>query len=120
MPTIKHTITVQEERRRRVRKKLHGTAARPRVTIKRSNKNIYIQAIDDAAGVTIASANDVAIRKDATPGTKKETAVQATVEFVKALKKKKISAVIFDRGEYKYHGRVSSVAETLRAKGIEV
>ena len=120
MPTIKHNISVQEKRRRRVRSKLFGTATRPRVTIKRSNKNIYIQAINDEAGVTIASANDVELRKATKPGTKKETAVQATTQFVKALKKQKISAVIFDRGEYKYHGRVSSVAETLREKGIEV
>lgn len=121
MPTITHNLSVQEKRKIRVRSKLNGTTARPRVTVDRSNKFIYLQAIDDTVGLTVASANDVAVRKSkANKGTKTETAALAAAELAAALKKKNISAVVFDRGQYKYHGRVSKVAEVLREKGIEV
>lgn len=121
MPTIKHNLTTQQKRKMRVRSKLHGTATRPRVSVERTNKFIYIQAINDDTGATLASASDVVYRKsEKKSGTKTETAAQAAADLAAALKKKKISAVVFDRGQYKYHGRVSKVAETLREKGIEV
>lgn len=121
MPTINQSKTVQQKRKMRVRSKLHGTAARPRVSVERTNKFIYIQAINDDTGVTLASSNDMALRKAGkNAGTKTETSALAAAELASALKKQKISAVVFDRGQYKYHGRVSKVAEILREKGIEV
>ena len=120
MPRIKHNLTIQQKRKMRVRSKLHGTAARPRVTVDRSNKYIFIQAVNDDTGVTLASAGDKALRDGKKAGTKTETAAQAAAVLAEALKKQKISAVVFYRGQYKYHGRVSKVAETLREKGIEV
>ncbi len=121
MPTIKHHLTKPQKRKMRVRSKMHGTAARPRVSVERTNKYIYIQAINDDAGVTLASASDKTLRAGGKKvGTKTETAAQAAAELAAALKKQKISAVVFDRGQYKYHGRVSTVAQTLREKGIEV
>lgn len=121
MPTIKQNLTVQQKRKIRVRSKLHGTATRPRVSVERTNKYVYVQAINDDLGVTLASSSDVALRKAGKKaGTKTEYAALVAAEVATALKKQNISAVVFDRGQYKYHGRVSKVAEILREKGIEV
>lgn len=107
-------------RSRRVRAKLHGTAVRPRITIFRSNQYIWVQAIDDDACATIVSANDRALRlaKDAAP--KKDTAAQVGVTIATELKALKIEHVIFDRGHYRYHGRVAAIATALREAGIQV
>lgn len=123
MPNINHNLSVAEKRKRRVRAKLHGTALRPRLTVHKSNKYVYLQAVNDETGVTVASANDVAIRKAVTKGqevTKTAAAVQATQAMLESLKKAKVKALVFDRGQYKYHGRVKAVAQALRDGGIEV
>lgn len=123
MANINHNLSVAEKRKRRVRAKLHGTALRPRLTVHKSNKYVYLQAINDETGLTVASANDVAIRKAVKKGaelTKTAAAVQATQLMLESLKKAKVKAVVFDRGQYKYHGRVKAVAQTLRDGGIEV
>lgn len=123
MANINHYLTVAEKRKRRVRSKLHGTAARPRLSVNKSNQYIYIQAINDDTGVTIASANDVQIRKAVKKGTeltRTASAEKATEIMLAALKKVKVKTVVFDRGQYKYHGRVKAVAQGLRDGGIEV
>lgn len=123
MPKINHNLSVAEKRKRRVRAKLHGTAVKPRLTVHKSNKYVYIQAINDDKGITVASANDVKIRKAVTKGTeltKTTTALKATEELLTVLKKVKVKAVVFDRGQYKYHGRVKAIAESLRDGGIKV
>lgn len=123
MAKINHNLTVAEKRKMRVRAKLHGTQARPRLTVHKSNKYVYLQAVNDDAGVTVASANDVKIRKAVTKGsevTKTATAIKATEALLVSLKKAKVTAVVFDRGQYKYHGRVKAVAQALRDGGIEV
>lgn len=123
MPNINHNLSVAEKRKRRVRAKLHGTALRPRLTVHKSNKYVYLQAINDETGVTVASANDVAIRKALKKGqelTKTVAAVQATQVMLESLKKAKVKALVFDRGQYKYHGRVKAIAQALRDGGIEV
>lgn len=123
MAKINHNLTVAEKRRRRVRAKLNGTADRPRLTVHKSNKYVYLQAVNDDKGVTVASANDVKIRKAVKKGkelTKTAAAVEATKELLASLKKAKVKAVVFDRGQYKYHGRVKAVAQALRDGGIEV
>jgi len=102
-------------RARRVRGKLHGTAERPRLSVYRSNQHVYIQAIDDTNSVTLAAAFD----KGAT-GTKLERAQIAAQQVAEQLKKAGVKQVVFDRGHYRYHGRVKTVAETMREQGIEL
>lgn len=96
---------------------MHGTAERPRLTVFRSNQHVYVQAIDDEAQRTLAAANDAA---GTVTGTKTERARQVAQALNKQLQKAKITKLIFDRGSYKYHGRVKAVAEALREAGIEV
>lgn len=106
-------------RHRRVRAKICGTKNRPRLCVFRSNKYIYAQLIDDDKGHTLVSAN---IKEAGSKG-KKLTKVQASYEVGKLLaqkaKKKKIASVVFDRGGYKYHGRVKAVAEGARERGLK-
>lgn len=124
MPVIRHSNTKAEQRRKRVRSKMSGTEVRPRVTVFRSNKGIYLQAIDDSAGKTIVAAHTKQVVEKAEKGkkaaSKTENTAAAAKKLAADLKKKKIAAVIFDRGANKYHGRVKAVAETLRSEGITV
>lgn len=117
MPRINHYQTLEQKRKLRVRRALKGTASRPRVSVHRTNKHIFVQAIDDVAQKTIASAHDsmIASKKKQT---KTEKAIATAELIVKLLEKSKISQVIFDRGSHRYHGRVKAVAETLREAGI--
>jgi large subunit ribosomal protein L18 len=122
MQKIKQNLTLAEKRARRVRGKISGTADRPRLTVFRSNKYTYLQVIDDQAGETLASANDISVKKAGVKldGKKMENAVVVAQELFKQLKTKKISAIRFDRGSYRYHGRLKAVADALREAGIEV
>jgi large subunit ribosomal protein L18 len=109
----------RQRRHRRVRKKIMGTAARPRLAVFRSNKHIYVQAIDDLAGSTVAAAStmETSLRGGRT-GT-----VESAKEVGKLLgeraKAAGVSAVVFDRGGFQYHGRVAAVAEGAREAGLE-
>jgi large subunit ribosomal protein L18 len=118
MPKIAHHHTLKQKRKLRVSGKMNGTAERPRVAVFRSNQHIVLQAIDDVAEKTVASASDLG--KTKVKGTKTERSVAVTKLLVAGLKKAEISAVVFDRGSYRYHGRVKAVAETLRQEGITV
>ena len=104
-------------RQKRVRAKISGTDKKPRLCVFRSNKHIYAQLIDDAAKKTILSASDEKIKKG------KMTKVDLGKEIGKTIAKlaleKKIEKVIFDRGPYKYHGRVKAVAEGAREGGLK-
>ena len=107
-------------RHRRVRKKVRGTAARPRLAVFRSNRHIYVQAIDDDACRTIASASTMepSLRGGATANVAAAKQVGKLVgERVKAAG---VDAVVFDRGGFKYHGRVAAIAEGAREAGLEV
>ena len=107
-------------RHRRVRKKVMGTAQRPRLAVFRSNKHIYVQAIDDIAGHTVASAStmEADLRANATATTDAATQVGKLIgERVKAAG---IESVIFDRGGFKYHGRVAAIADGARAAGLQL
>ncbi len=119
MPKIKHNLTIKQKRKIRVRVKLHGTAVRPRLNVLRSNKYCYLQVIDDDSGKTLASANDVKKDKKMT-GTKTERAIKIAEDIAKQLDKKKIKELVFDRGYYRYHGRVKAVAESLRKAGLKL
>jgi large subunit ribosomal protein L18 len=107
-------------RHRRVRKKIEGTATRPRPAVFRSNKHIYVQAIDDLGRRTIASAStmEADLRGGSTATVDAAKKVGKLVgERVKAAG---VNAVVFDRGGFKYHGRVAAVADGAREAGLEV
>ncbi len=104
------------KRKARVRGKIFGTAEKPRVTIFRSNKHIYAQAIDDAAGVTLAAADGRKMGLKAN----KEAAVKVAEAIAAAMKAKGIEKAVFDRNGYIYHGVVAAFAEALRENGIQV
>lgn len=114
---VDHTISQATRRKLRVRAKLHGTAARPRATVYRSNQHTYLQAIDDVRGVTLAAAGEHELTEKTT---KAMRAVAVAKILAEKLKKENIEAVVFDRGSYKYHGRVKAVADALRESGIQV
>ncbi|GLB61368.1 50S ribosomal protein L18 [Cytobacillus sp. NCCP-133] len=110
---------VRKKRHARVRAKLSGTAARPRLNVYRSNKHIYAQLIDDVNGVTIASAStqDKEVNLDATGNV--DAAVKVGELVAKRAVEKGVKAVVFDRGGYLYHGRVKSLADAARENGLE-
>jgi large subunit ribosomal protein L18 len=105
-------------RHRRVRKKVLGTAERPRLAVFRSNKHIYVQAIDDLGGRTIASASTVEadLRSGATATV--DAAKQVGLRVGERAKAAGITTVVFDRGGFKYHGRVAAVADGAREAGL--
>lgn len=107
-------------RSRRTRAKLQGTADRPRVTVFRSNQYIWVQAIDDVSGKTLTAASDKALRAKKGAQPKTVTATLVGAEIAKGLKALKVEKAIFDRGHYRYHGRVAAVAASLREEGIQV
>ena len=108
-------------RHNRVRAKIAGTSTRPRVAVYKSNKFTYAQVIDDTTGVTIIAVSDYAGKKaKPTKGTKTEKATLNGKALAEALKKKGIDTVLFDRGGFKYHGRVKALAESLREAGIKL
>lgn len=119
MPKVNHSLTKADKRERRVRMKVRGTAERPRLTVFRSNKATYLQVIDDAAGITLAAA-DTSAMKAKKGETKTQRAEAAATELAKKLKVAKVSKLVFDRGSYRYHGRVKAVAEVIRQQGFEV
>ncbi len=118
MPKIAHRHSLKQKRKLRVSGAMSGTAARPRVSVARSNAHIALQAIDDVAHKTVVAASDLG--KTAVKGTKTERAITVSKALAKALAAAGITAVVFDRGAYRYHGRVKAVAETLRQEGITV
>lgn len=104
--------------KRRVRGKIQGTAERPRLSVFRSNKQIYAQLIDDLAGRTLASASS---RGDEEAGQGNKVAQAAVVgkRIAEAGKSAGISEVVFDRNGYLYHGRVKQLAEAAREGGLK-
>ncbi|MCQ6281429.1 50S ribosomal protein L18 [Bacillus sp. EB600] len=109
----------RRKRHARVRAKLSGTSARPRLNVFRSNKHIYAQIIDDMNGVTLASASTM--DKDlGLESTSNLEAAQKIGELVaKRAVEKGISAVVFDRGGYLYHGRIQALADAARENGLQ-
>lgn len=105
-------------RQKRVRSKISGTAARPRLNVFRSSKHIYAQLIDDAAGVTLASASSLSKGFEADGGNK-DGAFKVGEAIAKAAKEKGIEEVVFDRAGYLYHGRVASLADGARQGGLK-
>ena len=117
---IKKTDRKFERTRRhiRVRRKISGTAERPRLCVYRSNTNIYAQVIDDVAGKTLVSASTLD-KEVKTKKANKEAAKEVGSLIAKRAKAAKISNVVFDRGGYIYHGVVKELAEAAREGGLE-
>ena len=106
------------KRHTRVRAKISGTSERPRLAVYRSNANISAQIIDDVNGVTLVSANTYEASFEGI-GSNKEAARKVGVTLAERALAKGISAVVFDRGGYIYHGRVSELAEGAREGGLK-
>jgi len=104
--------------RERIRRKVSGTAERPRLSVKKSLKHIYAQVIDDAAGKTIVAASS----READAGAKGANAAAAKAVgalIAKKAKDKGVKRVVFDRGGYQYHGNIKALADAARENGLE-
>lgn len=107
---------LRKRRQQRVRKKVAGTTARPRLVVFRSARHIYAQVIDDAKGHTLAAASTVA---DKITGAKKDAAAKVGELVAERAKSAGIETVVFDRGGFLYHGRVAAIAEAARKAGLK-
>jgi large subunit ribosomal protein L18 len=110
-------VTGRERRKRRVRKQIFGTAERPRLSVFRSNTQIYAQVIDDVSGKTIASATSLG--GESAEGAKLGAAAAVGEKLAAACKDKGVSAVVFDRNGYIYTGRVKALADGARKGGLQ-
>ena len=99
-----------------IRHRVTGTAQRPRMTVFRSNTQIYVQLIDDVTGLTLASASSLGVKEKAT---KTEQAAKVGTLVAKAAKEAGIKEVVFDRNGYLYHGRVKQLADAAREAGLK-
>ncbi len=108
----------RERRHLRVRKKISGTAERPRLCVYRSNSNLYVQVIDDVAGNTLVQASTLD-KEVKTKHANKEAAKEVGKLVAKRAIEKNIKSVVFDRGGYIYHGVIKELAESAREGGLE-
>lgn len=112
-------VSARQKIRYRIRKKISGSAAKPRLSVFRSNKDIYVQLIDDANGVTLAAASsrskDIAAQKSNKVDASKLVGQAIATKCVEL----GIKSIVFDRGGYLYHGRIKAVAEGAREGGLE-
>ena len=112
----------RERRHIRIRARMAGTAARPRLVVFRSLKKNYAQLIDDASGKVLAAASDSAVSSKDVPsktGNKSQRAKAVGAELAKKALEKGINACVFDRNGYKYHGRVKALADGAREGGLQ-
>lgn len=116
MANKSHERVLLERRKRRVRKAISGTAERPRLTVFRSIKHIYAQAVDDETGATLAAASSVALK---VPGGSIEGAKAVGKALAESAKEKGIQRVCFDRNGRLYHGRIKALADAAREAGLE-
>lgn len=108
----------KERRHRKVRAKIQGTDERPRLCVFRSNKHIYAQIIDDKKGRTLVSASDLEV-KDSKKDKKTDLAQKVGQLIAQKAKEKKIKTVVFDRGGFRYHGRIKTLADEARKQGLQ-
>ncbi len=122
MGKLNPRVKARIRRRKRIRKRLAGTPERPRLSVFRSNKHIYAQIIDDDRGVTLAAASSLSpeVRQKIADLKGKITVAQEVGRLVAVRAKNKgVTKVAFDRGGYKYHGRVKALAEGAREGGLD-
>ncbi|PIR58058.1 MAG: 50S ribosomal protein L18 [Parcubacteria group bacterium CG10_big_fil_rev_8_21_14_0_10_38_31] len=118
MNKTKEKIVKRLNRHKRVRAKISGTGEKPRLCVFRSNKNIFLQLIDDSVSKTIVSVSDIKESKKSKL-TKTDSAREAGKRLAEEAIKKNIKEVVFDRGGHLYHGRVKAVAEGAREGGLK-
>ncbi|MBW0254333.1 MULTISPECIES: 50S ribosomal protein L18 [unclassified Cellulomonas] len=114
----KGKFKARRRRHLRLRKKVAGTAARPRLVVTRSNRNLVAQVVDDAVGRTLVSASTLEVDLRAAEGDKTAKARRVGELIAERAKAAGIDAVVFDRGGNKYHGRVAAVADAAREGGL--
>lgn len=113
---LKRKLALRVKRKKRVRADISGTEQRPRVSIFKSNKYVYVQAIDDVNCVTLAAADGAKLGFKAN----KAGAIELAKVFAETLKSKKITTVVYDRNGYLYHGVVAAFADGLRENGVKL
>ncbi|MFM8191529.1 MAG: 50S ribosomal protein L18 [Candidatus Nanopelagicus sp.] len=117
---VKGSFTKARVRRHfRLRKRVSGTPQRPRLVVSRTARHLFVQIVDDTTSTTLASASTMEKDLRAFAGDKTAKAKQVGELIAKRAKEKGVSAVVFDRGGNKYHGRVAAVATSARANGLE-
>jgi large subunit ribosomal protein L18 len=114
-----HKLELRRRRHSRVRRKVSGTAERPRLAVFRSNKHISAQLIDDLAGRTVASASTVESDLRGKPGSNIDAAKAVGTLVASRAKAAGVTTAVFDRGGFTYHGRVAALADAARAEGLE-
>lgn len=121
MKAQKRLALRRERKEHRVRNRVRGTPERPRLSVFRSSMHIYAQVIDDLNGVTLAAASSAGkeVKAGIAYGGNVKAASAVGARLAEAAKAKGVSKVAFDRGHYKYHGRVKALADAVRAGGIE-
>lgn len=121
MLTIKDRKIARRKIRGRIRMKVRGTAERPRLAVFRSLKHIYVQAIDDASGRTVASVSSrsAELKAKAANGGNLSAAKQVGEAIGTILKKAGVEQVVFDRGGFLYHGRIKALADAAREAGLK-
>jgi large subunit ribosomal protein L18 len=114
-------VTAREKRRARIRRKLSGTAERPRLTVYKSLKHMYAQLVDDVTGTTLVavSTGSKALKGEVKEDAKTDAAKKVGAAVAKAALEKGVSQVVFDRNGFDYHGRVAAVAEAAREAGLK-
>jgi large subunit ribosomal protein L18 len=108
----------RKRRHTRVRKRVTGTAARPRLVVSRSTRHLFVQVVDDSAGTTLASASTMEADLRAFDGDKSAKAKKVGELLAERAKSAGVEAVVFDRGGNKYHGRVAALADGAREGGL--
>ena len=118
---MKTKVDQRSRRRSAIRKRVHGTAERPRLAVFRSLKHIYAQVIDDAAGKTLVASSslDATVKTELAKTKKKDQAKKIGAAVAKACLAAGIDKVVFDRGGYLYHGRLSALADGAREAGLK-
>ena len=114
-------VTPREKRKARIRRKITGTAERPRLTVYKSLKHMYAQLVDDTAGKTLVavSTGSKALKADVKDDDKTAAAKKVGAAIARAALEKGVTQVVFDRNGFDYHGRIAAVAEAAREAGLK-
>lgn len=116
---IKLKKILHEKRKKRVRKKINGTTERPRVTVNKSARNLYIQVVDDVLGKTLVSASTYEKGTEKSKSNLNKNICGEVGKVVAArCKEKNISKVVFDKNGYRYHGKIKALADSMREAGL--
>lgn len=118
MDHAKHRVESRGRIRARIRRKVTGTSARPRMAVFKSLKHIYVQVIDDASGTTVVSAS-TRDKDSSAKGSNTAAAKAVGAAIAKKAKDKGVTRVVFDRGGYLYHGNIKALADAARENGLE-